>query len=311
MIRPRTAAFAGALALSATAASAADLLPPPPIAYPASAPLVEVASGLYLRGDVGVGVVESGKWSQRELDQASVFRQDGSQTPLDGRFLRKGFDDTVFVGVGVGYQFNNWFRADVTAEYRTATNFHGTDSYSFPCEYAAFGSCAGGFPNKVTRNNFYQGSLSSTVVLANGYVDLGTWYGLTPYIGAGVGGAFNKVRNARDFDPSEFGGGGQFDDKSKTSFAWALHAGLGYQINERLKLDIGYRYLHIGDVSTGSLRCFSAQPNAGCDGAGASYGALKFKGVESHDVKLGMRWMLQAPEAPQPVAYSQPLVRKY
>jgi hypothetical protein len=33
-----------------------------------------------------------------------------------------------------------------------------------------------------------QGNISSAVFLANGYVDLGTWWCFTPFIGAGVGG---------------------------------------------------------------------------------------------------------------------------
>ena len=34
----------------------------------------------------------------------------------------------------------------------------------------------------------YNGTKSEWVVLANAYVDLGTWWCMTPFIGAGVGG---------------------------------------------------------------------------------------------------------------------------
>ena len=37
------------------------------------------------------------------------------------------FDSAGIFGVGVGYQFNNWFSADVTGEYRGKSNFTGLD----------------------------------------------------------------------------------------------------------------------------------------------------------------------------------------
>ena len=39
-----------------------------------------------------------------------------------------------------------------------------------------------------------QGAVSSAVFLANGYVDIGTWWGVTPFVGAGVGGAATSSR---------------------------------------------------------------------------------------------------------------------
>ena len=32
-------------------------------------------------------------------------------------------------------------------------------------------------------------SYSAWLLLANAYADIGTWYGFTPYVGAGIGGA--------------------------------------------------------------------------------------------------------------------------
>ena len=39
----------------------------------------------------------------------------------------RGFDAAPFFGLGVGYNVNNWFRIDVTGEYRARANFHGLD----------------------------------------------------------------------------------------------------------------------------------------------------------------------------------------
>jgi hypothetical protein len=45
--------------------------------------------------------------------------------------LRTGFDSAGIFGLGVGYQVNNWFRADVTGQYRGNANFHGLDVTDF------------------------------------------------------------------------------------------------------------------------------------------------------------------------------------
>ena len=37
------------------------------------------------------------------------------------------FDAAGIFGVGVGYRFNNWFRADITGEYRSSANLNGIE----------------------------------------------------------------------------------------------------------------------------------------------------------------------------------------
>jgi opacity protein-like surface antigen len=73
----KTLALAGAVLAGATAvASAADLgrppmgLPPAPIA----APIAE-ASGWYLRGDIGIGALNSGKYNYSDNPAGLVFGQ--------------------------------------------------------------------------------------------------------------------------------------------------------------------------------------------------------------------------------------------
>ena len=94
-----------------------------------------------------------------------------------------GWDSSTFFGLGVGYKVNEWFRADLTGEYRGKANFHGSDSVTF--------TGGQGVDN-------YSGSKSEWVFMANAYVDLGTWWSVTPYIGAGVGMANIKISGFRD-----------------------------------------------------------------------------------------------------------------
>ena len=124
-------------------------------------------------------------------------------------------DTTFFMG-GIGYEWNNWLRFDVTGEYRSKApvNFFGT--YTFSGD---------------TNIDSYQGFLQSVVFLANAYVDLGTWDCLTPFVGVGIGGAWNKFADLTDVGiPTAGSGIGR--DSTNVSFAWALHAGLAYKVTQ-------------------------------------------------------------------------------
>ena len=144
----------------------------------------------------------------------------------------------------------------------------------------------------------YHGTKSEWVVLANAYADLGTWWCVTPFIGAGVGGARVSIANFTDQSHAIEGGpvlpGLAFaDNVSKWNFAWALHAGLAYKVTPNFTVELAYRYLDMGDGLTGDLRRF--------DGVNERFNPTTFKNITSHDLKLGVRWDLSSP-----VVYAPP-----
>ncbi len=157
-------------------ANAADMPGLPPVYMP---PVEEFASasGWYLRGDIGMTNQQFKGLHQRLYDVP------GTTVEAVGM----GWDSSMFFGIGVGYKFNDWFRADLTGEYRGKANFHGSDNVTLQ-PAAAQG---------VGVDN-YSGSKSEWVFLANAYVDLGTWWCVTPYVGAGVGSANVKISGFRD-----------------------------------------------------------------------------------------------------------------
>jgi opacity protein-like surface antigen len=110
---------AGAASLLSSVAFAADMAIAPPPQYYAPPP-VEEFGGWYLRGDVGFS-----NQSVKKLDYYSY-------PTLLGLNQRTGFDSAGIFGVGVGYQVNNWFRADITGQYRANANFHGLDLTTYP-----------------------------------------------------------------------------------------------------------------------------------------------------------------------------------
>jgi opacity protein-like surface antigen len=278
-------ALAGATALSTTAAYAADFPQAmPPVQQVVRAPAAEVG-GWYLRGDVGIGVQNFQEFQHHPTNAAFVW-------PASWRIDQKEMKSAPFIGFGIGYQWNNWFRVDVTGEYRSSVPFNALGSYT---EFCPAGRCF----------DAYDGNHSAWVALVNAYLDLGTWWCVTPFIGAGVGAARSSVVSFNDvgyISDGTVGFGYSENNFSKWSFAWAVHAGLAYDVTSKVKVEFAYRYLNLGDVQTSTINCNSA----GCAGNGPrAYYTLN--GFDSHDFKLGVRWMLQ----PDPVpVYQAPLMRR-
>lgn len=274
MGRVRAMLFAGATTLlSVPAASAADLPMMPPMR-----PAIVEFSGWYLRGDIGFSNQSVGNMHQHSQDAPGAV-------PLS--FVSKSFDSAPFFGVGVGYQFNSWLRMDVTGEYRGRANLH-----------AASQDSNGAYET-------YTGSKSEFTGLVNVYADLGTWWHVTPFVGAGVGASYNRIHDFYDTCASvNYGCQGQITGVAdgtgtKWNLAWALYAGLGYQVTPGLTVELAYRYINLGDAQSGFFHNVA--------GVGPYSAPFEFKDITSHDVKLGVRWNLFEPEPP---VYAPPLMRK-
>ncbi|WP_316225890.1 outer membrane protein [Bradyrhizobium sp. SZCCHNS3052] len=262
---------AGAASLFSTLAFAADMpiMPPPVYAPPPAADF----GGWYLRGDIG--------FSNQKVKDVHYSRE-SAYTPMTSFNQTSAFDTAGIYGVGVGYRFNSWFRADVTGQYRGNANFKATDR---------FNATAGGVPYSGIDN--YSGSKSEWLVLANAYVDLGTWWCVTPFIGAGVGGARVTISNFTDtginnlpFTTTSFA---TAPTSSKWNFAWAAHAGLAYNVNPNLVLELAYSYVDLGQGQTGVLSDYVGNTTGN---------VFKFKDITSHDLKLGVRWNFDQPPPP-------------
>lgn len=263
------ALIAGLPALPAFAADMRGTFAPPPAPPPMMAPpqVIDAGGGFYLRGDLGVGVNQASR-----IDTVPVIA--GLAT------VDSSIDATAILGIGGGYAFNSWFRADLTGEYRLDAKHRHSDRF-------------------VGGGNLITGKVGGFVGLANGYVDLGTWHRITPFIGAGVGFASLTMSGTRDLNMVS-GAVTTGPNKTETRFVWALHAGLGYDLTSNWKAEVGYRYLHIGDVKSGSVSCPGGGP--------ACPYQVRIKDMSSHDIRFGMRYIF-ADAAP--AFLPGPLVRKY
>lgn len=224
---------------------------------------IEARSGWYVRGDVGYLADLGGDTGYRTFDGGSY-----TATASSGSYSRQmSFD------LGVGYSFTDMVRADVTFG-RIASAFRGS------------GFCDPSLPADCRRTA--SADFTGYLLLANGYVDLGTVIGITPYVGAGVGYTYlrwDDVRSQNLCGGALCGGStvAMHPADSGWSLTWALMAGIAYDISETLKLDIGYRYLNIDG---GSMY--------GWDAAGTEAGATGFQGthddLKAHEIRVGLRF---------------------
>jgi opacity protein-like surface antigen len=248
---------AGAASLLSSGAFAADMaIAPAPMYWP---PPVQDFGGWYLRGDIG--------FSNQRVERLNNLLDANNTSSIQ----HLGFNTAGIFGVGAGYAVNNWFRADVTGEYRGNSQFFGTDQITY----------RGG-----VGTDTYHATKSEWVVLANAYIDLGTWW-CANFTDQGIANNGNGALPGLAFG----------DDVSKWNLAWALHAGLAYKVTPNFTVELAYRYLNMGDGMAGDLRTF--------DGTNNINNPMTFKNITSHDLKLGVRWNLDS--AP---VYAPPLIRK-
>ncbi len=150
-------------------------------------------------------------------------------------------------GGGVGYHFSDMLRGDVTV------NFLSRDKLSFDAPDVSYSY----------ENQAWSG-------MANAYVDLGTYSGFTPYLGAGVGLLYSRNRAELTAD-----GVAAKDVATETKLAYALMAGVSYRLGTNAAVDLGYQ--------------FTASPQTTHPDAQS---LAEDRGLNYHQVKLGFRYDL-------------------
>ena len=120
-------------------------------------------------------------------------------------------------------------------------------------------------------------AVTTQTLMFNGYYDLGRWDRVVPYVGAGVGLAFNRA------DEVYFTGNpalvNRIEGDDRWSLAWSLMAGIGWQVSDRITLDFGYRYLDMGKVESGHI-----------DTAGFWNPKVRLDDLTAHEFKVGLRF---------------------
>jgi opacity protein-like surface antigen len=199
-----------------------------------------------------------------------------------GRYnlTRTSIEDNWGIGGGIGYYFSRNIRADMTYEWREKNQYRGSQL-----------DLHGPLPG---QRRF---GVQSDVVLANVYYDIAPEHRISPYIGFGIGAAHHDV-SAGTVIPV-CGCGGTIDAASNWHVAGALMAGVsidlfgsrghyvgstkddvGYAPGRAVKLDLGYRFLHLGEAATGPVRYL--------DGSRASPDP-DVESIRAHEFRVGLR----------------------
>lgn len=150
--------------------------------------------------------------------------------------------------IGFGYHFTDYFRGDLNLGFVANDRYAGTN----------------GTDTVNVDNNMWTG-------MANGYVDLGTIAGFTPYVGAGVGLMYASYQvDDTTTVPTDW-----HVDQTKYALAYSLNAGVSYQVTQNASIDVGYQYLAAPSLEYVDVPSVETR-----------------KGVDFHQVRVGLRYDL-------------------
>lgn len=134
----------------------------------------------------------------------------------------------------------------------------------------------GGVHLKSSLTDAFPDSLDADIgsqhVFVSTYWDITNYAGFTPYVGGGIGAARHDI--------SGLTAPGGAADGSEYDFAYHVDVGFSYDITPGLKFDMAYRYIDLGEVISG----------VGTVVAPDVAGAISVAGIQSHEVKVGLRY---------------------
>ena len=258
---------AGAASLLSSAAFAADMPIMSPPLQPYYAPPPQDFGGWYLRGDIGMT-------NSRGRLHVDLF----DTLPAGSTLTHSVRVSPAARSTASASAINSTAGSALTSPVSTArvSHFSGTDFATFP----------GGS----TLSDVYQGGYTSWVGLANVYVDLGTWWCLTPFVGVGVGAAHITDHRLQDSGrlslPASACGNPCFVFRQR-------------RIHDQLRLGRpcrcclqGHQQLHgrTGlSLSRPGHRRSRLRPSRSTAATPAT-SSFQFRDLTSQDVKLGVRW---------------------
>ncbi len=264
---------------------------PEAVPVPAPVPIPEYAARYYFRADAGFGFGDAP--DAREQGMVYGYDSRDGRFPMDPAWLNADFETFVTLGLGVGmYVGNNW-RLDMTAETRSQAKVKYKGDYHYYTE----ANNAGDY-REVRGEVDDETTLRGGIFLFNGYYefDRSPMAGFRPYIGAGIGFAWNELKRnhstvdyVRDCDNANGCNGAytrrnglaQQDKTHDMTFAAQATVGASYKMNDWTHLDLNYRFLYIDGASVG----FGMYGNSIGGESGVTIDA-----THEHQVRAGLRF---------------------
>ncbi len=252
----KTVLLGGIALILPVSAMAADLPQPPTYYYPPTPPAA--TSQWYLRLDLGF---KDYRPPSTSFDLPAL----GYNVPGTGEFINESITSTGLVGVGFGWDPAGAFRTDVTLDYEWPGHITGNLICNAPCTPAPD-------PEYSTET----ANLSAWTLLLNGYFDINPNDGpITPYVGAGAGVSLLRTSNVAFVNPDA--STGTWAGGTTWNFAWALTAGVAFDLKPNLVLDVNYRFVHLGDAVAWTTL-----------GGGTP---INYDNITAHEFRAGIRFM--------------------
>ncbi len=246
------------------------------------APMPSAVSNCYFRADVGYS------WSQdpkvrfpvgnttNVYDVTDTYVTSSTYTQSGSSVTDTGMDNTWFGEGGFGCGSGSYgVRGELMFGYHGERKITGKPgNYTITEDHTASGA---GAPVASNVDDPLHTSVTTYTLMANFYKDLGQYRGFTPYVGAGVGIAYNQL------DETYFTGTttllNRIAGDNDISLAWSLMAGIGYQISDRAIIDLGYRYFDMGKITSQRH-----------DNMGYINPRVTVDDIAAHEVKIGLRY---------------------
>ncbi len=154
--------------------------------------------------------------------------------------------------VGLGYKFNNNFRADLTISKLNNAKFFDNNKNSQSRNKNRLNN------SKKKRSMSYKAdvdskskfNVDSTVIMANLYYDLLNYKIFNVYTGLGIGMSQNSVTEYLYNDGMDLNQGyKKYNDSNKNnSFAYGLTLGSSFKISDSSLIDLSYKYYDLGKI---------------------------------------------------------------
>lgn len=180
---------------------------------------------------------------------AGVSLPEDSEVNAGGASADVSLDAGFTGGLALGYTYRNGFRAELEL------GLHDNDIDRAP-------------------GLAINGDVQVFSLMLNAFYDFDYGGPITPFLGVGIGGA--RVTVDADAHPNVTG----TVDDSDSGLAWQAMAGVAYEINDRMRASLRYRYFSAPDINL------------------TSSGGTSFEtDYASHDIMFGLRWSFGARKA--------------
>lgn len=182
-------------------------------------------TGLYIDAHLG----------NAQIRLTDIKVKDFSSTAPSSKFtpeqdIRK--DNVLTGGFSVGYNFQYRYNIPIRAElnYTAHGRFDKGKTVHLPykTEFA------------------HDSKLGLQTLMTNVWLDIPTGLPITPYVGGGMGLAYIEYKGKQTFNSTQVINTSGY----KSNFAWQVGTGINYRLNAQWSLDLGYRYVYAGKISS-------------------------------------------------------------